>query len=444
MVIDKNQASLLAEMNQVCYRFLDQPNAWQLSVYESLGGYEVWRSIVDKRPSPSELLATIKQSCLRGRGGAGFMTGLKMSFISADAPYPRYLVCNSDEGEPGTCKDTLILSQNPHQLIEGMLIACYAQGIGVAYNFLRGEFIHQFERCEQALAEARAAGLCGQSILGSDLNIEIHHLLGVGGYIVGEETALLSAIEGKRGLPRVKPPFPAQHGLYGCPTTINNTETLASLPVICEKGGEWFSNLGTEKSGGTKIFCVSGHVENPGVFELPLGTPFMRLLSLAGGVRKGRKLKAVIPGGSSMKILPADAVQQLTMDYESLMAAGSGLGSGGVIVMDDHTCMVEVLSVISSFYKHESCGQCTPCREGSGWVMRVVKRILAGQGEMIDLVNLKSVAKQVEGRTICAFGEAFAWPVGSFLQHFYEEFEYFVIHKRSMITGKVGGVGGHD
>lgn len=421
-------------INQVCYRTLDKPQPWSLKTYESVGGYKVWRSILQERPTPESIVKKIQGSFLRGRGGAGFSTGLKMSFIRSDAPHPRYLVCNSDEGEPGTCKDTLILANNPHQLIEGMLIACYAQGMSCGYNYLRGEFMQQFARCEKALAEAYKAGLLGDNIQKTGLTIHLHNVLGAGSYIVGEETAMLESLEGKRAMPRVKPPFPANFGLYGKPTTINNTETLASLPVILEKGADWFNALGCEGSGGTKIFCVSGHVAKPGVYELPLGTPFKDLLALCGGMREGRRLKAVIPGGSSMKVVPGETMMTLNMDYGSLQAAGSGLGSGGVIVMDDTTCMVDALACISRFYKQESCGQCTPCREGSGWVMRIVERILHGQGRSEDVTELTRIARNVEGRTICAFGEAFAWPVLSFIDHFEEEFAYFIEHKRSMVA----------
>ncbi|MEC8064404.1 MAG: NADH-quinone oxidoreductase subunit NuoF [Pseudomonadota bacterium] len=421
-------------INQVCYRTLALDNPWSLKTYESVGGYTVWREILKTKIDPQSIVAKIKDSVLRGRGGAGFSTGLKMSFIRAEAPHPRYLVCNSDEGEPGTCKDTLILQNNPHQLIEGMLIACYAQGMSCGYNYLRGEFTIQFARCEQALKEAYAEGLLGKNIQGTGIDIDLHNVLGAGSYIVGEETAMLESLEGKRGMPRVKPPFPANYGLYGKPTTINNTETLASLPVILQKGAEWFADLGCAGSGGTKIFCISGHVVKPGVYELPLGTPFRDMLALCGGVRQGRKLKAVIPGGSSMKVIPGEKMLELNMDYASLQGVGSGLGSGGVIVMDETTCMVDTLACIARFYKQESCGQCTPCREGSGWVMRIVERILDGKGRPEDIDELLRIAGNVEGRTICAFGEAFAWPVLSFVTEFQDEFSYFIEHKHSKIT----------
>ena len=425
-----------AHYDQVCLRTRHLPNPAALETYESLGGYRVWQRILKERPDPRTLLAEIRQSLLKGRGGAGFLAGLKMSFIADDAPTPRYLVCNSDEGEPGTCKDTLILRYNPHQLIEGILIACYVQGMQVCYHYLRGEYQQQFEIMEQAVQAASARGWLGQRIGGSDLSIEIHNLLGAGSYIVGEETAMLESIEGKPALPRSKPPFPAAAGLYGKPTTVNNTETLASIPVIVEKGADWFLEYGCDQSGGAKIFCISGHVKKPGVFELPLGTPFAQLLDLCGGMRGRAKLKAVIPGGSSMRVLPASIMMKLTMDYDSVQKAGSGLGSGGVIVMDESTCMVQTLDCIARFYKHESCGQCTPCREGTGWVVRLLESIMAGKASAQDLSLLEQVAKQVEGRTICAFGEAFSWPVQSFLKYFLPEFQYYARHGRSMVTGR--------
>jgi len=409
-------------LNEVCYRTLNLKDPWKLSTYESIGGYQVWRKILQEKTPPADILNTIKASSLRGRGGAGFPTGMKWSFISHDAPGPKYVICNSDESEPGTCKDRDILRFNPHQVMEGLLIACYTMGIEVAYNFMRGEFWEPFNRCEEALKEIYAAGLVGKNILGSGLNIDIYNHKSAGAYICGEETALMNSLEGKKGLPRFKPPFPANFGLYGRPTTINNTETIASVPVILQNGAEWFEKLGKPKNGGTKIFCVSGHVEKPGNFEIPLGTPFTELLALAGGVQKGRQLKAVIPGGSSMPVLPAEIMLKTDMDYDSIMQAGSMLGSGGVMVMDDHTCMVKVLECISHFYMEESCGQCTPCREGTGWLYRLVRKIRLGEASDADVDRLRRVAKSIEGRTICAFGEAAAWPVGGMLKYYEHEF----------------------
>lgn len=420
-------------VNEVCFRTLHLNKPWTLMTYESVGGYQVWRKILKEKTPPEQIIGEIKKSCLRGRGGAGFPTGLKWSFMPKDPKIQKYILCNSDEGEPGTCKDRDILRFNPHQLIEGMAIAGYAIGATVGYNYLRGEFWEPFQRCEAALEEARIAGLLGENILGSSIDFELHNHLGAGAYICGEESAMMESLEGKKGMPRFRPPFPAQCGLYGKPTTINNTETLASIPIILEKGADWFLNLGKPNNGGTKIFSVSGHVNKPGNYEVSLGIPFRELLSMAGGMRNGAKLKAVIPGGSSMPILPAEIMMNTDMDYDSLMKAGSALGSGGVVVMDENTCMVKALSRISYFYQEESCGQCTPCREGSGWVFRLVNQIECKKGKPGDLEKLGEVAKKIEGRTICAFGEAIAWPVGGFLKHFYNEFEYHIKHKKCLV-----------
>ena len=423
------------EINNVCLRTMGLPNSHSLATYESLGGYQVWRDIVKNKPDPMEIISEMKASGLRGRGGAGFLTGLKWSFMPQKEKQKKYLICNSDEGEPGTCKDTLILLHNPHQLIEGMAITAYVLGIEDSYNYLRGEYMLQYDRCEQALQEAEAAGLIGENILSSGINFKMFNILGAGSYIVGEETAMIESLEGKRAMPRFKPPFPANFGLYGMPTTVNNTETLASVPLILERGAEWFKSIGTEKSGGTKIFCISGHVKKPGTFEVPLGTPFKKLLDLCGGMRENRSCKAVIPGGSSMKIIPGEQMLKVNMDYESIADLGSGLGSGGVIVMDETTCMVAALANILHFYEDESCGQCTPCREGTGWVTKIVTDILHGKGTPGDLEKLVSIASNVEGRTICAFGEAFSWPILSFIEHFKHEFDYFISHGHSMVTG---------
>jgi NADH-quinone oxidoreductase subunit F len=424
----------MVEQNLVCYRTFHLPNPWTMKNYEEVGGYSVWRRILAEKWSPQQIIDSLKLSALRGRGGAGFPTGLKWSFMNRNAPGQKYVVCNSDEGEPGTCKDREILANNPHQLIEGMAIAGYAMGATVGYNYIRGEFWQPYERMEAALKEAYAAGLLGKQIQGTEVNFDLYNHLGAGAYICGEETALLNSIEGKKGMPRFKPPFPANYGLYGKPTTINNTETFASVPVILEKGAEWFLELGKPNNGGTKCFSVSGHVNKPGNFEIPLGTPFKTLLELAGGLKKGRKLKAVIPGGTSMPVLPGDVMMQLDMDYDSIQKAGSGLGSGAVIVMDDSTCMVDALYRISEFYMEESCGQCTPCREGTGWLVRILHRIKHGEAQRSDLEKLVHVADSIEGRTICALGEAAAWPVQSFVKHFYSEFEYYIQHKRSMVV----------
>ncbi|ABS77107.1 NADH-quinone oxidoreductase subunit NuoF [Coxiella burnetii] len=419
--------------NAVCYRTLHLEKPWTLESYESVGGYQVLRKILKEKTPPENIINEIKESSLRGRGGAGFPTGLKWSFIPRDKPGEKYVICNSDESEPGTFKDRDILRFNPHQVLEGIAIACYTLGATVGYNFLRGEFWEPFNRCEQALAQAREAGLIGKNVLNSGVDIEIFNHFSAGAYICGEETALMNSLEGKRGWPRFKPPFPANFGLYERPSNINNTETYASVPVILEKGGKWFADLGPPKNGGTKIFSVSGHVAKPGNYEVPLGIPFADLLALAGGMREGSELKAVIPGGSSMPVLPAEVMMKAIMSFDGLVEAGSMLGSGGVMVMDQSTCMVKVLERISKFYMHESCGQCTPCREGTGWLYRLVHRIEKGEGTKRDIEQLSRVAKGIEGRTICAFGEAAAWPVSGMLKHFYDEFEYHVTHGKCMV-----------
>ncbi len=419
--------------NEVCFRTLHKDKPWTLETYRSEGGYQALEKIIREQTPQEDLIEIVKQSGLRGRGGAGFPTGLKWSFINRAAPVDKYIVCNSDEGEPGTCKDRDILRYNPHALIEGMIIAGYAIGACAGYNYIRGEFHEPYKRFEEALAEARDAGYLGEKILGSDFSYELHTHLGAGAYICGEETALLESIEGKKGQPRFKPPFPAMFGLYGRPTVINNTETLASVPDIVRQGADWFREIGVEKSGGPKLFSVSGNVNKPGNFEVPMGTPFAELLEMAGGVRDGHKLKAVIPGGSSAPVLPGDVMLDLTMDYDSIAGAGSMLGSGAVIVMDDANCMVKVLDRISYFYYEESCGQCTPCREGTGWMHRVVHRIEHGQGKPEDLDLLDDVANKIMGRTICALGDAAAMPVASFVKHFRDEFAYHVEHRKCMV-----------
>ncbi len=420
--------------NQVCFRTLHLDKPWSLEAYRSVGGYEVWQKILRDKTPPDDIVNELKASGLRGRGGAGFPTGLKWSFMPRNKPGQKYVLCNSDEGEPGTCKDRDILRYNPHQLIEGMAIAGYVMNATVGYNYLRGEFIEPFERMEHALREARDLGFIGKNILGSGFDFELHNVLGAGAYICGEETALMDSLEGKKGMPRFKPPFPANYGIYGCPTNINNTESFASVPVILQNGGKWFLELGLPNNGGTKIFCVSGHVNKPGNYEIPLGTPFATLLEMAGGMKDGRKLKAVIPGGSSVPVLSGEEMMKLNMDYDSISKAGSMLGSGAVIIMDDTTCMVKMLARISEFYFEESCGQCTPCREGTGWLARILHRIIHGHGTMQDLDVLDNVADKIMGRTICALGDAAAMPVRSFLKQFREEFVYMIEHKRSIIA----------
>jgi NADH-quinone oxidoreductase subunit F len=415
---------------------LDGSN-WRLKDYEARGGYAALRKILGQDGgeglTPDQVIAEVKASSLRGRGGAGFPTGLKWSFMPRQFPGQKYLVCNSDEGEPGTAKDRDILTYNPHVVIEGMAIAAYAMGISVGYNYIHGEIFQTYKRFEEALQEARDAGLLGDKILGSNFSFQLHATHGFGAYICGEETALLESLEGKKGQPRYKPPFPASFGLYGKPTTINNTETFAAVPWIIRNSGQAYLEIGKPNNGGTKLFTVSGDVNNPGNFEVPLGTPFAKLLELAGGVRSGRQLKAVIPGGSSMPVLPADIMMATDMDYDSIAKAGSMLGSGAVIVMDDSRCMVKSLLRLSYFYMHESCGQCTPCREGTGWLWRMVHRIEHGQGRASDLDLLNSVSDSIQGRTICALGDAAAMPVRAMIKHFRAEFEHHITHKTCMV-----------
>ena len=410
---------------------------WRLKDYEARDGYQALKRILSEKIKPEDIIAELKKSALRGRGGAGFPTGLKWSFMPRQAPGPKYVVCNSDEGEPGTCKDRDLLRYNPHSVIEGMLIAGYAMSASAGYNYIHGEVWEIYEQFEEALAEAYAAGYIGSNILGSEFSHEMHAVPGYGAYICGEETALLESLEGKKGMPRFKPPFPASYGLYGKTTTINNTETFAAVPWIMRHGADAFLALGKPNNGGTKLFSVTGHVSRPGNYEVRLGTPFARLLEMAGGVRSGRKLKGVIPGGSSMPVLPADIMMATDMDYDSIAKAGSMLGSGAVIVMDDSTCMVRALERLSYFYFEESCGQCTPCREGTGWLYRVVHRIENGFGRMEDLALLDDVSDNIAGRTICALGDAAALPVKSFIKHFRAEFVHHIEHKRCLVPKDV-------
>ncbi|MEO0003546.1 MAG: hypothetical protein RLZZ22_1238 [Pseudomonadota bacterium] len=427
-------------INPQIYAGLDGKN-WSIKDYEARGGYQALRQILGQDGgaglSQDQVIATVKESGLRGRGGAGFPTGLKWSFMPRQFPGVKHLVCNSDEGEPGTCKDREILMHNPHIVIEGMIIAAYAMGIPLGYNYIHGEIFEVYERFEAALEEARAAGYLGDQIMGSGFSFQLHAAHGFGAYICGEETALLESLEGKKGQPRFKPPFPASFGLYGKPTTINNTETFAAVPWIIRHGGLAYLECGKPNNGGTKIFSVSGDVERPGNYEIPLGTPFAKLLELAGGVRKGRQLKAVIPGGSSSPVLPAGIIMNCTMDYDSIAKAGSMLGSGAVIVIDDSRCMVKSLQRLSYFYMHESCGQCTPCREGTGWLWRMVDRIERGEGKPSDLALLDNVAENIMGRTICALGDAAAMPVRGMIKHFRHEFEHHIEHKTCPVPAYV-------
>ena len=433
-------------INPQIYEGLNGRN-WSLQDYVSRGGYQALRTILglngEAAWTQDQVIACVKESGLRGRGGAGFPTGLKWSFMPRQFNGQKYLVCNSDEGEPGTCKDRDILEFNPHIVIEGMAIAAYAMGISVGYNYIHGEIFQTYERFEVALDEARAAGFLGERIQGSDFSFQLHAAHGFGAYICGEETALLESLEGKKGQPRFKPPFPASFGVYGKPTTINNTETFAAVPWIIRNGGAAYLACGKPNNGGTKIFSISGDVAFPGNYEIPMGTPFAKLLELAGGVQGGA-LKAVIPGGSSAPILPASIMMDITMDYDAIAKAGSMLGSGAVIVLNDTRCMVNSLQRLSAFYMHESCGQCTPCREGTGWLSRMVDRIETGQGKPSDMDLLDNVAENIMGRTICALGDAAAMPVRGMLKHFRAEFEHHITHKTCMVSSHAPAGQHHD
>ncbi|MCL2344758.1 MAG: NADH-quinone oxidoreductase subunit NuoF [Desulfobulbus sp.] len=433
--------ALFGSINGVLMAGLDGDRGWRLQDYVARGGYVQLRRILESKQAPDDVIAEVKQSALRGRGGAGFPTGLKWSFMPKSFQGDKYVVCNTDEGEPGTFKDRDIMACNPHAVIEGMAIAAYAVGANRGYNYIHGEIWELYQRFEEALDEARAAGFIGQNILGSGFNFELFAHHGYGAYICGEETALLESIEGKKGQPRYKPPFPASFGLYGKPTTINNTETFAAVPFILKMGGEAYLNLGKPNNGGTKLFSVSGHVNRPGNYEVPLGTSFATLLDMCGGMRGGRKLKAVIPGGSSAPVLPGEIIMDCTLDYDAISKAGSMLGSGAVIVMDETVCMVKALERLSFFYHEESCGQCTPCREGTAWMYKVIHRIENGQGRPEDLDLLTSIPANIAGRTICALGDAAAFPVQSFIKHFRSEFEHHIEHKCCLVPRDVQWAG---
>lgn len=420
---------------------LEGHDAWRLEEYLKRGGYSALKRILADKVSQDDVISEIKKSVLRGRGGAGFPTGLKWSFMPRAFPGDKYVVCNSDEGEPGTFKDRDILLLNPHSVIEGMTIAAYAMGASRGYNYIHGEVWEVYQRFEAALAEAREAGFLGKEILGSGFGFELFAHHGYGAYICGEETALLESIEGKKGQPRFKPPFPASYGLFGKPTTINNTETFAAVPFILNVGADAYLEAGKANNGGTKLFSVSGHVNRPGNYEIPLGTPFSTLLEMAGGMRGGRKLKACIPGGSSSPVLPGDIMMDCTMDYDSISKAGSMLGSGAVIVMDESTCMVKALDRLSFFYYEESCGQCTPCREGTNWLYKIVHRIENGAGRPEDLDLLGSVTSNIMGRTICALGDAASMPVQSFIKHFRSEFAYHIENKKCLVPPELQRAG---
>jgi len=404
-----------------------KPDSASIDTYLASGGYKASEKALDM--PPEKVCQEVLDAGLRGRGGAGFPAGRKWMFMPKD-DRPKYLCVNADEGEPGTFKDREILRRDPHMLIEGIIIACWAMGANTAYVYIRGEFSEPADILERAIKEAYQRGFLGERIFGKDFNLDVYVHRGAGAYVCGEETALIESLEGKRGNPRIRPPFPPQRGVWDMPTTVNNVETIASVPYIIREGAEAYRKFGTEKSPGTKLFCISGHIEKPGVYELPLGFPLMRLINeVAGGVKNGLKLKAVIPGGSSTPILRAEECEGVNLDYESLQQAGSLLGSGAVIVIAEGTCMPKLLEILTHFYAHESCGQCTPCREGTGWMAQIAGRISQGKAEMKDLEVLYSLAQNMMGRTICPLADAAATPVKSFIDKFREEFEIHISNK---------------
>ncbi len=399
----------------------DIPNLHQIEVYEENGGYQALKKSLQM--SSDEIINEVKRSNLRGRGGAGFPTGLKWSFMPKQSEKPKYLCCNADESEPGTFKDRYIIEFNPHSLIEGILIAGFAMGIKTTYIYIRGEYYKWYLLLQKAIDSAYQKKYIGEKILGSDFSTDIVIHRGAGAYICGEESALMNSIEGKRGYPRVKPPFPAQFGLWGSPTTINNVETLSNIPIILNRGGEWYSKIGTPKHPGTILVGVSGHIKKPGVYEIPTGIPLTKIIyDICGGILNDKKIKAIIPGGSSTMWLKGDEIENVTMDADSLKAVGSSIGTAGMIVMDEDTDVIKVLKRISHFYHHESCGQCTPCREGTGWMEKILHSFEKNEATVSDIDLLLDVANNIEGNTICALGDAAAWPIQSVIKKFRNEF----------------------
>ncbi len=419
-------------MEKILTRNINVENSHKIGTYMNSGGYDALKKVLSGL-SPEEVTDIVKSSGLRGRGGAGFPAGVKWGFVPKNTGKPIYLVCNADESEPGTFKDRLMLEKDPHMLLEGIVIASYAIGANTAFIYIRGEFAEQTKLLLEALDEMREKGFLGKNILQSGYDLEILITRGAGAYICGEDTALLTSLEGKRGYPRIKPPFPAVEGYLGSPTIVNNVETLSCVPHIILQGADWFKSIGTEKSAGPKLFCVSGHVRNPGVFEFPMGISLKELIyDHAGGILHNRKLKAVIPGGSSTPVLTESEID-INLDYESLAEAGSMLGSAGIIVMDEYTDMVDACYNLSKFYAHESCGQCTPCREGVPWMKMILGRITNGNGRRNDVDLLLDICKSIERRTICPFGDAAVAPVKSYIDKFREEFDYYIENKKSMI-----------
>ncbi|MCJ7497147.1 MAG: NADH-quinone oxidoreductase subunit NuoF [candidate division Zixibacteria bacterium] len=414
---------------KILFKYIDQPDQYRIDTYMRNGGYQAV-PIVFKELSPEQVIDIVKKSGLRGRGGAGFPTGLKWGFVPKDSPKNRFLLCNADEGEPGTFKVRELITKNPHQLLEGIIIGSYAIGAHLSFIYIRGEFAFEAKRLEEAIDEAQSKGFLGKNILDSGYDLDIRVYRGGGAYICGEETSLLSSIEGVRPLVRLRPPYPAISGCYSCPSAVNNVETLSNVPHIILNGAEWYSRIGTPKSTGTKIFCLSGQVNKPGNYELPMGTSLKELIyEYGGGIKDGKKLKAIIPGGVSTQILPASKVE-VKLDFESLVEAGSMLGSGAVIVMDEDTCMVKTTYRLVRFYEDESCGECTPCREGTYWLSRIMRRIEYGQGRMEDIDLLLDLCDNIFGKTICPLGDSVTIPISSSLQYFRDEYEYHIRNKK--------------
>ena len=420
-------------MEPLLTRYIREPNGHTLAFYEKTGGYQALKKALGM--TPESVIDAVKASGLRGRGGAGFPTGMKWQFVDKKSPNPKYICCNADESEPGTFKDHVLMERNPHLLFEGCLIGCHAIGAKVAYIYIRGEFYHVQLVLEAELAKARAAGYVGKNIMGTGFDCEIYIHRGAGAYEAGEETALIESLEGKRAQPRIKPPFPAVEGLWGCPTAVNNVETLCNVPFIIQNGAEWFAGIGPEKNGGPKLFCISGHVAKPGTYEASMDVSLKDLIydpKFAGGIRGGHKLKAVIPGGSSVPVLLPHQLD-VPASFDGIAKAGSLLGSAGIIVMDETTCMVWAAENLLYFYKHESCGKCTPCREGGDWLHRLLGKIERGEGQMKDLDLLLSVANNIMGKTLCAFGDAEATPVLSTIAQFRDEYEAHIREGRCTV-----------
>jgi len=415
------------DYEKILTKFAEDPDQRRIEGYERSGGYRAWKKIIHEM-TPEQVTEEVKKSGLRGRGGAGFPTGQKWSFVPKNTGKAIYLCCNADESEPGTFKDRVIIEKDPHQLIEGIIIAAYALRCEQAFIYIRGEFYYGAQLLDICIRQARAKKFLGTNIFGKGVNLNITVFRGAGAYICGEETALMESLEGKRGQPRLKPPFPATVGLYGCPTVINNVETLSNLPHIINRGADWYTTIGPKNNYGPKLFCMSGHLNKPGTFEYPMGIPLRQLIEIAGGVKGGRALKGVIPGGSSVPVLPARDIDT-PMDFDSLVKVGSMLGSAGVVVMDDTTCMVRMAMITARFYEHESCGQCTQCREGTAWLYKILHRIEHGEGRMQDLDTLLSACENMKGRTICVLSDAAAMPVEGFIKHYRAEFEQHITGK---------------